>query len=319
MNRNRMIILALFAILMSVVVAFLAYRMLQNRFDPSQDTIQIIVALEKIPVGTRLTEQQLRLTTWPANASPEGSFKDPQQLIGRGVIVPLTANEPILETKLAPKEAGAGLTTVIPEGMRAVSVKVDDVTGVAGFVTPGTHVDVIAVGSVEGRDGDLSKVFLENIEVLAAGQNVERDAQGKPLNNVQVVTLLVTPADAQKLVLASVESRIRLALRNPLDTEQANPIASSKTGIYTGSSTTSSPSSSPAAAPTTEPAPVKYKPVVVRVAPRKPVAPKPVVTIPPPTTAATPPPQPTKITVEVELIKGDKRETRIFEKQPPNN
>ncbi len=315
MNRNRMLLLAMFAIVLSIVVAFLAYRMLQNRLNPSGDTIQIVVALEKVPVGTRLTEQHIRLAPWSAALPPEGGFIDPLQVIGRGVIVPMSANEPVLETKLAPKEAGAGLTTVIPEGMRAVSVKVDDVTGVAGFVLPGTHVDIIAVGSVAGGDNDLSKIFLENIEVLAAGQNVQRDDQGKPSINVQVVTVLVTPEDAQKLVLATSESRIRLALRNPMDTEQANPAVSSKALLYGSNSTTSTPTP-PITTP--NPTPVKYKPVVVRSTPKRAVEPKPVTPTPPPV-ADNPPPPKAKITVEVELIKGDKRETRTFEKQPPSN
>ncbi|HET8677799.1 MAG TPA: Flp pilus assembly protein CpaB [Blastocatellia bacterium] len=294
MNRNRMLVFAFFAVALSVAVAYLAYRVLQSRLTVSSDNAQIVVAVDKLSVGTRLTEQQLRLAPWPSNIPMQGSFIDPKELVGRGVIIPMSPNEPVLESKLAPKEAGAGLTSVIPDGMRAVSVSVNAVIGVAGFVLPGSHVDVIAVGSPDSQgNNEVSKVFLENVEVLAAGQNVERDNTGKP-QNVQVVTLLVRPEDAQKLALASVDSRVQLALRNPIDLVEANPIAVNKSAIY-GSS------SSPGAAPK----PTVIRPIVRRAAP-KPVNPAPVAA-----------PAPTHVTVEVELIKGDKREKTTFEKKLP--
>ncbi|MFY9570664.1 MAG: Flp pilus assembly protein CpaB, partial [Blastocatellia bacterium] len=202
--KNRMLILAVLALALSGAVAYYAYRILKNRLSPSDETVQIVVALEKLSLGARITEQQLRLTPWPKATPLEGSFITPSEVVGRGVIVPMSPNEPVLESKLAPREAGAGLTTAIPEGMRAVSVRVNEVIGVAGFVTPGTRVDVIAIGSLSGDGQDQrSKVFLENVQVLAAGQNVQRDANGQPQQNVQVVTLLVSPEDSQKLALAS--------------------------------------------------------------------------------------------------------------------
>jgi pilus assembly protein CpaB len=289
-----MLVFAFFAVALSVLVAFLAYRVLQSRLTVSSDNAQIVVAVEKLSVGTRLTEQQLRLAPWPSNIPMQGSFIDPKELVGRGVIIPMSPNEPVLESKLAPKEAGAGLTSVIPDGMRAVSVSVNAVIGVAGFVLPGSRVDVIAVGSPDSQgNNEVSKVFLENVEVLAAGQNVERDNTGKP-QNVQVVTLLVRPEDAQKLALASVDSRVQLALRNPIDLVEANPTAVGKASIYG--------SSSP---PSTAPKPTVIRPIVRRAAP-KPVAPAPVAA-----------PAPTHVTVEVELIKGDKREKTTFEKKLP--
>src|ERR1041384_7657386 len=188
MNRTRMLVLGFLAIALSVLVAFLAYR----RLSPPDELTQIVVAAEKLPLGARVGEQQVRLAPWPKANPLQGSFEDPSAVVGRGVLVSIAPNEPIIESKLAPREAGAGLTVKIPEGMRAVSVKVTDVSGVAGFVTPGTHVDVIAVGSPSGTgNAEVSKVFLENVQVLAAGQNVERDANGQPLQNVTVVTLLV--------------------------------------------------------------------------------------------------------------------------------
>ena len=309
MNRNRMLVIALLAILMSGVVTYLAYRMLRNRLSSSAGSTQIVVALEKLSVGSRISEQQVRLISWSAAIPPEGSFTDLQQVVGRGVIVPLAVNEPVLETKLAPKEGGAGLTSVIPEGMRAVAVKVDDVTGISGFVLPGSRVDVIAVGSVgDNSEEEVSKVFLENVEIIAAGQNLERDSQGKP-QKVQVVTMLVTPEDSQKLALATTESKIRLSLRNPLDTAQTNPTASRRSLLYGDSST--APEPPPIA---TRPAP-RYRPAIIRSSARKPIAPKPQ----PEPVAAAPAPVPTKVTVEVELIKGDKREKQTFEKKNDSN
>lgn len=303
MNRNRMLVFAVVAIAFSAVVAFVAYRMLRNRLASAESSVQIVVAVEKLPLGTRITEEQVRLAPWPASAPLEGSFADPNQVVGRGVVVAMATNEPVLESKLAPAESGGGLTTIIPDGMRAVSVKVDDVTGVAGFVVPGTRVDVIAVGSPNDKsDEEVSKVFLENILVLAAGQNVERDAQGKPLNNVQVVTLLVTPEDAQKLALASTQKgRIRLALRNPLDRDQANPNAVSKSVIYGSSSTTSTPP--------------EAKPVASRSVRRRPIRRTAVAPV-----IVTPAPAPVPAIIEMELIKGDKREKVTFERKqgPPN-
>jgi pilus assembly protein CpaB len=296
--KNRMLILTVVALALSVAVAYYAYRLLKNRLNPSDETTQIVVALEKLPLGTRLTEQQLRLTPWPKATPLEGSFADAKEVVGRGVVVPMGPNEPVLESKLAPREAGVGLTTAIPEGMRAVSVKVNEVIGVAGFVTPGTHVDVIAIGSPTGDDkSQVSKVFLENVQVLAAGQNVQRDDKGQPQQNVQVVTLLVSPEDSQKLALATAsESRIQLSLRNPMDQVDANPKAVGKASLYGPSSDASED---------------KPKPKVERYRPRKP----PVIVAATPT--VTPPPPPPKRTLEVEMIKGDKREKSTFEEKRP--
>src|SRR5205085_7247670 len=153
-------------------------------------------------------------------AAPEGTFATPSDIIGRGLIVPLVKNEPVLPAKLASKEAGAGLPPIIPEGMRAVSVRVNEVIGVAGYVLPGTRVDVVATASPTSQPQDAtSKVVLSNVQVLAAGTRLEQDQdKGKPMQ-VTVVTLLVYPEQSERLALASTEGKIQLALRNPLDTE----------------------------------------------------------------------------------------------------
>jgi pilus assembly protein CpaB len=285
MNRTRMVIITLIALSASGLVTFLAYRMLSRRLNPtSEDMTEIVVAAEKLTLGTRLTKSQLRMVPWPKAVALEGSFLDPEEVVGRGVIVPMIPNEPVMESKLAAIEAGAGLTTAIPEGMRAVAIKVNDVIGIAGFVLPATRVDVIVTGSPEeGRRTDTSKVILESIQVLAAGQNIEQDVDGKP-QNVQVITLLVTPEGAEKLALAAVDGRLQLALRHPLDLEHTDPEPVRKADLYSRKT-----SPAPTVRPVARPRARARKPTVV---PAKPPVPH---------------------LVEVELIQGSAREIIQFE------
>jgi pilus assembly protein CpaB len=272
-----MLVLALFSLTLSAVIALVAYRFLQARV--SSEMAAVVVATQKLPLGTRLAAEHLQVVSWPRSSLLEGSFSDPKDLVGRGVVVPLSAREPVLESKLAPREAGAGLTSAIPEGMRAVAVKVDPVTGVGGFVLPGTHVDVIVTGSPEERGGkDTSKVILENVRVVTAGTSLQ-DEDGKP-RDVPVVTLLVSPAESQKLALASADGKIQLALRNPLDQRQENPEAVKKEALYRG------PSALMEAPPAEGPRPRVRKAVPA-------ATPRPVVT--------------------VEVIQGQKRDRLTFE------
>jgi pilus assembly protein CpaB len=149
---------------------------------------------------------------------PQGSFSNPQELIGRGLIMPVVQNEPFLPNKLAPKEAGSGLPPVIAPGYRALSVRVNEVIGVAGYVLPGTRVDVVATINPTMQPTDVtSKVVLTNVLVLASGTKIERDSEGNKPIAVTVVTLLVNPLEAERLTLASTEGKIQLALRNPMD------------------------------------------------------------------------------------------------------
>ncbi len=288
MNRTRLIIISLIALSASGLVTFLAYRMLSRRLNPTrEDMTEIVVAAEQLRLGTRLTKPQLRMALWPKAVSLEGSFFDMEDAIGRGVIVPMLPNEPVMESKLAAIEAGAGLAAAIPEGMRAVAIKVNDVIGIAGFVLPATRVDVIVTGSPSARGMyDTSKVILENVEVLAAGQNIEQDVDGKP-QNVQVLTLLVTPEGAEKLALAAVDGRLQLALRHPLDMDQIDPEPAKKADLYRRQS-----SPSPPVRPVARPRARAPKPTVVSVKP--------------------PPPR----YVEIELIQGETRETFRFLVRP---
>lgn len=181
---------------------------------------QVVVAAQPLTMGTRLHPNQMRVVAWPSRNPVPGAFSDPKQLIDRGVISPIGENEPITMSKVASLEAGAGLPPVIPEGMRAISVKVNEVVGVAGFVVPGTIVDVlVTVRPVNDVKQDpMTRTVVSKVQVLTAGTKYdqEKSKNGEPIPT-SVVTLAVLPEDAERIALASNEGKITLALRNPLD------------------------------------------------------------------------------------------------------
>jgi pilus assembly protein CpaB len=219
-RRTRTMIVVGVAVAMAGVASFGVYRAIQNipertKYIPAH---YLVVAKQDVPVGTILEAQHVRLAGWPQDTTVEGSFAKIEDVLGRGATAQIVANEPIIDRKLAPKEAGGGLPPTIPAGMRAMSVKVNDVIGVAGFTVPGTRVDVVV--TIKDRDNSISRAVLSNIQVLAAGTKYDQDQakNGQPIKTA-VVTLLVTPPDAEKLALAQNEGQIVLALRNPLDVE----------------------------------------------------------------------------------------------------
>jgi pilus assembly protein CpaB len=220
MARMRVFIVLALAVAAGGTFAFGTYRYMQN--VPAQaaevPTSKVVVAAADLQLGAELKPGDLRAIAWPAGAVPEGSFSNPEELVGRGLILPVVQNEPFLPSKLAPKEAGSGLPPVIAPGFRALSVRVNDVVGVAGYVLPGTRVDVVATVNPTQQPTDItSKVILTNVLVLAAGTKIERDGEGNKPIQVSVVTLLVNPDEAERLTLASTEGKIQLALRNPMD------------------------------------------------------------------------------------------------------
>ena len=220
MARMRVFIVLVLAIAAGGVFAFATYNYVQKL--PARTTAvptrPVAVAATDLEVGAEITRDDIHLIDWPAGAVPNKAFSDPKDVIGRGLLMPMIQNEPFLDLKLASKEAGAGLPPAIPPGLRAVSVKVNEVIGVAGYVLPGTRVDVVATVSPTNQTGDMtSKVILTNVQVLAAGTKIERDAEKNKPVPVSVVTLLVDPEEAERLTLASTEGKIQLALRNPLD------------------------------------------------------------------------------------------------------
>ena len=220
MARMRVFIVFVLAVTAGGALALGTYNYVQQR--PPQTvsipTHQVVVAASDLDVGAELRREDIRIIDWPSNAVPAGAISDPKDVIGRGIVLPVIENEPILPMKLASEGAGSGLPPAIPPGLRAVSVRVNEVIGVAGYVLPGTRVDVLATVSPSGQQGDMtSKVILTNVQVLAAGTKIERDTdKNKPIA-VSVVTMLVSPEESERLTLASTEGKIQLALRNPLD------------------------------------------------------------------------------------------------------
>jgi pilus assembly protein CpaB len=219
--RNRIFAVLALAIMAGGGLAYGTYNAInaQPVKTVSMPTQPVVVASADLPLGSELKKEDLTVVNFPAGQAPEGAFQKPADIIGRGLIVSLVKNEVVLNAKLASKEAGAGLPPVIPDGMRAVSVRVNEVIGVAGYVLPGTRVDVLATATPGGNAQEVTtKLILSNVQVLTAGTRMEQDQEkGKPMS-VTVVTLLVYPEQSERLALASTEGKIQLALRNPLDT-----------------------------------------------------------------------------------------------------
>lgn len=222
MNR-RLLTVLLIALGLALGSTALVYRMVGRKVAVTQAsrTTRVIAAATDIKLGTVLNASNLT-TLEIAGPLPKGALLKPENVIGRGATTDLYQGEPILDSRLAPLGSGGGLAASIKPGMRACAVKVDEVVGVAGFVTPGMRVDVLASGDPPGpqtnTEGTRVKTLLQNIEVLSAGEDIQKDAEGKP-QQVHVVNLLVTPDQAEVLSLASTHAQIQLVLRNPLDTQ----------------------------------------------------------------------------------------------------
>src|SRR5579863_705894 len=254
----------------SLIVGLLAGGFVFTQFKKlaqakSMPTIPVVVTARAVPLGTRLQAGDLRVVNWPAAQPVQGMFNKIDDVVNRAVITSLVENEPLLEGKLAPREGGAGLSATIPTGMRAVSVSVNDVIGVAGFVVPGTIVDVLVTGSM--GSGNVTRTILENVRVLAAGQKVEQDREGKP-QTVPVITLLVSPEDANELTMASTNGRIQLALRNTLDSKKMDPPPVLQAFLFGGMPAPPPPvvakTSKPAARPMAPPPPDVFNVEVIR-------------------------------------------------------
>lgn len=223
MNRSHRTFLVLgVSLLVASVASLLVYRAVQR--IPVREvevrSYDVAVAAKALPVGTMLMASDVRLVPWPASSPVAGGYSSVEEVVNRGLIAPVVENEPLTSSKVAVPEAGAGLPPTITAGMRAISVKVNEVTGVAGFVVPGTRVDVVVTLSSGQNNDSQSRVVVSNVQVLTAGTKFDQEQarDGKPVPST-VVTLLVTPDDAERIALASAEGSIMLTLRNPLDTQ----------------------------------------------------------------------------------------------------
>lgn len=224
MRRRRVMLVLALAMLSGLVAAYSALRFLQQRPDvvamtPVTTTNQVVVAARDLDVGIIIRPEDLTTIAWPGEGVPLGYLSSIDDVTERGLIVSVNANEPILAAKLADRGVGGGLPVVIPQGMRALSIRVDEIVGVSGFVTSGTRVDVLLTAQLLGAREPETRVIMQNVQVRAAGQTIERDEEGKPLT-VSAVTVLVTPEEAEALVAAAGQGRIQLALRSWMDVDE---------------------------------------------------------------------------------------------------
>jgi pilus assembly protein CpaB len=235
------------AVVTAALASFGVYLAIQNqpRIVEETPTDYVVVAAEPLELGVSLTSQHVRRIAWPARNPIAGSFSDVEKIVNRGLVASVAENEPITESKLAPLGAGAGLSPAIPRGMRAMSVKVNEVIGVAGFVVPGTKVDVLV--TIRSETDSATRIVVSNVQVLTAGTRYDEaqvKMEGKPIPS-SVVTLLVSPPDAERIALAATEGQIMLALRNPLDTEPTLTPGIKASGLML----TGAPAPTPARAP----------------------------------------------------------------------
>jgi pilus assembly protein CpaB len=293
---QRFLTVILFAFAVSAVASFGLYKVVTGRMDSAKPvaTTPVVAAARDLPEGSLVKAEDLSIMEWTGPVPPQAILKI-EDAVGRGVIGQMFAGEPVLASRLAMKGAGAGLAAMIPTGMRAVAVRVNDIVGVAGFVVPGMHVDLIINGvppsGAPAGSGNLAKTLLQDIEVMSAGQNIAKDSEGKP-QPVQVVNLLVTPDQAEVLSLVTNDTRIQLVLRNPMDRDVAVTSGTSLGKIYAGAMG--------GARPATMDAKSGNRPVSTA----RPVAPKPM-----PVVAAKPEPPPNLV---VEIITGrDRRELKF--------
>jgi pilus assembly protein CpaB len=237
MRRTRPWLMLATAIASGGLAALLALRYLQNQAAPlaaQPVRSSMVVAAKALPVGTVVSERDVKAIEWSGGALPVGYLGSVEAVVGRGLISAVQENEPMLEAKLAAKGAGGGLPIIINEGMRALTMKVNEVSGVAGFVTPNTRVDVLLTMENANTAGEpATRIIMQDVRALAAGQSLQPDKEGKP-QPVPVVTFLLTPEQAETLALASQQGSIQLALRNQLDTMEVRTTGTRKSALMGG-------------------------------------------------------------------------------------
>ena len=299
MRNKRFFLVLVGALIFGVLAAVSVSRYLSSAQAYTKNLNKIAVAKVPIPIGSKIIPEQLMVVQFPKESTPDGAFESPEKLAGRVAVMNIAAREPITESRLAPEGTAAGLSAIIPEGYRAMTVKVDDAAGISGFIMPGALVDVVVV--IDPREGSgmqdpISKIVLQNIKVLANGQNIDKPKDEREANSVKAVTLQVTPEQAEKLALASSEGKLQLVMRSQIDQGDQQTPGVNKRGLLSGEKATLAPEpgSLKSEQPKTEAKPVR------RVA----AAPKPV-------QAAAPAPQPTPRT-QVEMIEGAKKRNVEF-------
>jgi len=222
MNPRRLVMAFLIALLLSGGMTFFLSRKVASHRVARPQTRRYVAASQSIQSGEVLKPESLTLVDWPGSVPMQGGFGRVDDLVGRSVIYPVASGQPLIEAYLAAPGSGIGLTVKIPEGMRATSVRSDEVVGVAGFLFPGSHVDVLVTFHSD-RATPATQIVLQDVEVLTTGQNFEPDPQGKA-QSANVVTLLLSPQDAQKVVLAASQGSVQFVLRNGADRGRVSPV-----------------------------------------------------------------------------------------------
>ncbi len=298
MDRRFLTVLGV-SLVFALVVSSVFYQMTARSSGPRKNEVtdmrDLVVTTRPLSVGGTLKPADVKIVKIAAAAFPKGAYSKVEEVLDRPVISNILMEEPILEGRLAPKGSGLGLAPTIPSGMRAVSVRVNDVAGVAGFVLPGMRVDVLVTGHPPGGDGDSTVTTLQNITVLSAGQTLQPDARGQAIQ-APTVTLLATPEQAETLTLANMDGHIQLVLRNSSDQDIAKTTGRNIGELYSGNH----PAPPPKPAPTVAPKP-KPKPVEIVQAPPPPPA---------PVKPAAPPPPP--VPDQVVMIRGTQRTVEII-------
>lgn len=301
--RNKRLIIALLAAITFGLIAAVSVKQYLLSAQTFRSTNDVVVAKVDIPVGSRVIPEQLTVAQFPTDVTPEGAISTiDDKLIGRVVITAISPRDPITESKLAPVGAAGGLSSVIPEGFRAMTVKVDDVVGVSGFILPGTLVDIVVViqpPKGTGSEEMISKIVLQNIKVLASGQNIDKPKNDREVErSIKAVTLQVTPEQAEKLALASSEGKLQLVMRNSIDQADEQTSGANKKSLLLGERAMLVPEPGVGSNPGPKPAPSSIRRRAPRPAARPTTG---------PVSAAPPVQRPS-----VEVIKGAKKETVDF-------
>jgi pilus assembly protein CpaB len=300
MDRRFLTVLGV-SLVFALVVSSVFYQMTSRGSSGSEPTatpeeVDVVVAARPLGVGVMIKTQDIKLSKMPTAAVPKGAFTKVEEVLDRPVVSNILLDEPVLDGRLAAKGSGLGLAPTIPVGMRAVTVRVNDVAGVAGFVLPGMHVDVLVTGSLPGQDGTMTNTVLQNMLVLSAGKELQPDAQGNAMPT-PTVTLMAKPSEAEILTLANNFGQIQLVLRNSSDQAVAETEGSVISELF-GGKKHPKPAAEPAPAP--RPRPAKAAPVQTAVA----VSPA----------APPPPPPPPAAPSEIVVIRGTQRTVEVVGK-----
>lgn len=308
MRNKRFLIVMTGALVFGLLAAFSVSRYLSSAQANTGNFTKVAVAKVDIPIGTKIIPEQISESEFPSNGIPDGAFESVEKLVGRVTVTNIAAREAITDSKLAPAGTDGGLTAIIPEGYRAMTVKVDDASGVSGFIQPGAIVDVVVV--IDPKENSvnqdpISKVVLQNIKVLANAQNMDKPKNEREATTVKAVTLQVTPEQAEKLALAANEGKLQLIMRNSIDQGDTQTTGINKRSLLTGERANPIPdagslkSEQPQTKPSPSPAP-KHTRAAAEPVPQ--VAPAPVIK-----PAAPPPPR-----NSIEMIEAGKKRSVDF-------